>query len=1034
MSPRFLPRLCAAYLFLAILGAGRAHCQSIGTYADVYNFGGTVTNADGTVGSDGGAPYAGVAFDEAGNMYGTTYSEGPNSSSGIVWEFTVLGSYLDLHDFGGSLKGAAGKTVADGKSSAGGVAVDSMGNLYGTTQNGGANGGGMVWELTPTGSYLDLHDFGGSGSTDGAHPWAGVAIDGSGNLYGTTVFGGMNGAGLVWEITASRKYVDLHDFGGMVKNANGIDGPDGANPYGGVTIDSDGDLFGTTQSGGGHDVNILGNLTGAGMVWEITASGPYLDLHDFGGIVTNATGAEGVDGFAPAGGVAIDANGDLFGTTLYGGPNLASNYYEAMTAGMVWEITQYPFRHYLDLHDFGEQVSDGNNAYVNGMMPWTGVTLDSLGNLYGTTRFGGPNVVTILKQKYSAGMVWEIPASGPFTDLHDFGGMSGYDGALPYSGVTIDGFGNLCGTTQFGGYNDVDRGGDGIVWGIFSGTPPLQNLYLSPPTLVSGNSAIGTVEVVYPAPAGGLNVSLASNSGSAVVPQTVTLPQGATFATFNIDTTGVNSQTSATITAKSGVWSVSATLTDNPADLISLGVSPSVVVGGNTATGTVTLDGPAGPKGAIVALSSSATAASAPPTVTVASGQSTATFTVHTSGVGAPLNSIIAATLNGKSFTTAISINPASLATVAVSPSIVTGGSTVNGTVFLSGNAASSGVTVTLESNCPDVIVPASLSLASGQSQLSFSIKTLPVTSQKVATIIATSGAVSTAATLVVNPPTLQSLTLSPNQVSGGNTTTGAITLTGPASTGGILVKLASNSLKATLPASVRISSGKISATFMVKTAVVATLTTITLGASLGTATQTAALTIDPPTLESVSVSPASVVGMTSSIGSVTLSGDAPAGGVTVQLYSNQASASVPTSVKIPAGSTHATFAVKTSSVAAVTLATVTGTLNGLSNSAKLTINPPELIALSVNPTSIIGGSSSTGTVTIGTPAPVGGLLIGLSSNIQSAMVPATISVLAGKRTANFQVTTKAVAAQSTALISASLGSVTKKVSLTVKK
>jgi len=153
-----------------------------------------------------------------------------------------------------------------------------------------------------------------------------------------------------------------------------------------------------------------------------------------------------------------------------------------------------------------------------------------------------------------------------------------------------------------------------------------------------------------------------------------------------------------------------------------------------------------------------------------------------------------------------------------------------------------------------------------------------------------------------------------------------------------------------------------------------------------------------------------------------------------VLIASSEGAATVPTSVKIPAGKTSVTFTVKTVSVAAQTVAKITASLGAASQSADLTINPPAIVSLTLSPAAVVGGDSSTGKVTIGTAAPAGGLVVSLSrSNTADSMVPATVTVPAGKTSATFTITTKEVTAQTTSTITAALGPTSKSASLTIK-
>ncbi len=201
---------------------------------------------------------------------------------------------------------------------------------------------------------------------------------------------------------------------------------------------------------------------------------------------------------------------------------------------------------------------------------------------------------------------------------------------------------------------------------------------------------------------------------------------------------------------------------------------------------------------------------------------------------------------------------------------------------------------------------------------------------------------------------------------------------------------------------------------FMENTAPTATLVMIraNLGASVwaqSACVELQAGSTSGTSLSSVAVNPTSVTGGSPSTGTVTLSGAAPTGGATVTLSSNNTAATVPASVTVAAGSTTATFPVTTSAVEATTTVTITGNYNG-TQTATLIVTPPALSGLSLNPASVTGGSSSTGTVTLNGAAPTGGSTITLSSGDTTvATVPASVTVAAGSTTATFPITTTAV-------------------------
>jgi len=333
---------------------------------------------------DGSLPFlATLLRDKTGKLYGTTQSGGAHNQGSIYRiSFNKKGKAVEklLYSF----------DYTDGSEPYGGLIMDKSGTLYGTTVAGGTTGYGTVFKLTKKGVQTVLHSFGAPGSGDGYYPYQGVVMDAAGNLYGTTVQGGTFNWGIVYKISSSGVYSKVYTFGGA---------PDGGSPVAGLTIDGSGNLFGTTASGG-----IYSN---SGTVYEITAAGAYSKLHD----VDIYTG----EGSVLWGGVVLDSAGNLYGTTT----------------GTVFQLT--PGGVYTVLYTFGSQAGDGSSCYA-------GLVMDSAGNLYGTTLYGG---------SAGNGTVFEVTGLGSEKVPYDFGGTP--DGSYPYSALTIDPSGNLYGTSHYGG-------------------------------------------------------------------------------------------------------------------------------------------------------------------------------------------------------------------------------------------------------------------------------------------------------------------------------------------------------------------------------------------------------------------------------------------------------------------------------------------------------------------------------------------------------------------------------------------------------
>lgn len=300
----------------------------------------------GTGAGDGEYPNAALVWDGQGNLYGTTVVGGA-SGYGTVFKLDTTGKETVLHSF----SGAGG----DGAFPLGGVVRDEQGNLYGTTEVGGTSNCGTVFKLDTTGKETVLYSFAGMGG-DGRSPWAGVVRDGQGNLYGTTVGGGVSDLGTVFKVDTTGKETVLHSFTGTVF--------DGAQPMTGLVLDTKGNLYGTTNSGG------RGIDGGNGVVFKVSKAGLETVLYRF-----PATGAKGI---RPRG-VVRDAQGNLYGTTLFHG---------AFGWGTVFK--RAPTGKLTVLYNFTGGNADGGD-------PYAGVVQDSQGNLYGTTSAGAIGYGTVFK-------------------------------------------------------------------------------------------------------------------------------------------------------------------------------------------------------------------------------------------------------------------------------------------------------------------------------------------------------------------------------------------------------------------------------------------------------------------------------------------------------------------------------------------------------------------------------------------------------------------------------------------------------------
>ena len=286
--------LWAAALVLPVVGA-----QAAVVFTTLYSF---------TGGNDGANPEAALVQGSDGNFYGTTSGGGAYTNQygqglGTVFKISTNGALASLYSFTGT---------NDGATPYAGLVQGSDGNFYGTTESGGAHtnqygqGLGTVFKISANGAFTSLYSF--TGGNDGEYPYAGLVQGSDGSFYGTTEYGGTNGYGTVFKISAKGAYTHLYSFGGN----------DGANPEAALVQGSDGYFYGTTRGGGSY------GPYGGGTVFRITTTGALSTLYSFTG---------GNDGAQPFAGLVQGSDGNFYGTTAYGGQG---------GAGTVFKLTVVP--------------------------------------------------------------------------------------------------------------------------------------------------------------------------------------------------------------------------------------------------------------------------------------------------------------------------------------------------------------------------------------------------------------------------------------------------------------------------------------------------------------------------------------------------------------------------------------------------------------------------------------------------------------------------------------------------------------------
>ena len=548
-------------------------------------------------------------------------------------------------------------------------------------------------------------------------------------------------------------------------------------------------------------------------------------------------------------------------------------------------------------------------------------------------------------------------------------------------------------------------------------------------TVMTGGSTVSVrVQLDGAAPTGGTIVTLSSaNTAIISLPLQATVPAGATSVNVDAVSSAVAADTDVAITATLGTVNKSVTLTVVAPVAASVTVSPTSVLGGNTATGTVTLSGPAPTGGRIVDLSSNLAAATVPVSVTVAAGASTATFSVATTSIATNAIATLSATNNGVTVTTSLTVRGPAPISVTLSPTSVAGGKSSVATISIEAPAPAGGVVVALSSSIADATVPASVTIPAGAIKASVTVSTRPVLANVSASIRAAVNGVTKSGTLVIAAPVIRSVTFTPASVTGGLNTTGIVTLQSPAPAGGIVVTLMSANPLVSVPATVTVPGNGTTALFTTSTVVTGVDTSIVITGTTGSLSVSGTLKVLAPRVLTIGFPSSIPVGGSTVTGTIKLTGKAPAGGCTVNITVGHPGITTPSIVTVDAGLDSATFSATLPVVAVETVVPWKASLNGAFRTFTMTIKPAAILAVAFNPVSAAGGSPMTGKVTLTGQAPDGGTTVTLVSAAPGVVtVPELVIVPAGATNVSFPVTTVPLATDQNVSITATTRAVSK--------
>src|SRR5215213_3091092 len=505
-------------------------------------------------------------------------------------------------------------------------------------------------------------------------------------------------------------------------------------------------------------------------------------------------------------------------------------------------------------------------------------------------------------------------------------------------------------------------------------------------------------------------------------------------------------------TAAETAWSAVGTYTISsaPPTPVSVTLAKDPLYSGETTLVAVQLTAAVPAGGVTINLSSSNPGAvPVPATITMPGNNAWTQFQVQAGQVSAPAPVTITATLNSASASAQFTLQPPSLKSFTISPATISGGAQPQGIVMHNGQAPAGGAFVSLSSNSPVVSPPAAVMVEPGSFSASFPISTSGVTANTTATVTASYNGASSQAQVTLTPQQPpSSLTLSPTSTTGtGGGSFATVTVASPSSTDEVLQVASSNPSIASVPSGVTIPAGSTTGGFNIFTSSVSAQTVVTISVSGGGVTRTASLTINPDTAPTPTATP----------GAPALLSPASNAKVAQPINFDWSDVSGATSYEIQIDdSSNFTAPLTLSQTVGVSQATVTGlpaqrlfwrvrafnsagvagafsASRRFTAQAASTTTTASLSGVSMSPTSVVGGSTAQGTITLTGAAPSGGAVVTLSSaNTSVVSVPASVTVVAGASSATFGVNTSAVAANTGVTITATYGGVSRTTTLTV--
>lgn len=604
--------------------------------------------------------------------------------------------------------------------------------------------------------------------------------------------------------------------------------------------------------------------------------------------------------------------------------------------------------------------------------------------------------LTLDRVAAAGGVVADVSSSHPAVDLPTSvripGGMST---------VTVSGSVKAVGVTTTGDVTASVLGSTRVV-PVTVKPPVLSAARVVLPVIAPGGVTQGVITLQQPAGVSGLDVLLTSDDPGIVVPASVHIDAGQTEAAFDVSVAKGCLSGGYQIKASTDADCVCVDITVLGAVLQNVGFSPAVVVSGLPMSLRVGLSAPAPVGGLVATLKANNSLLLVPGEVIIPAGETHVDVQFVAPSVSRNEAMSVSAGFYGTSSVANVMVVPCTLSAVIPDVSDLAAGAVTTVAIRLAGPAGPGGHDVQLSEVSGKLTFPSSVHIVEGQSSAVVLVRAANVSVQSSVVLVASDGLTELSVPFTVSPVDIAVLSLSATAVTGGAGATGTITLAGPAPGSGADVAISSGNSAVSVPVSVHIPAGLMSASFSLRSSPVREKVIVAVTASAGTLAKSKSITVNPAAVLSVKVQRTSMTGGTSQQAVVLLSGPAPDGGLVITLSSSNAAVRVPTTLTIPAGAVSGVVSVQSVPVAIRATGQLVAQVGTLKKTASVSVIPPVISSLVASRGTIVNGESVDVTVHLTGVAPAGGTSVVLTSASVALSVPASVTVPAGQTSVVF--------------------------------